>query len=61
MERQLNVFQFPEAATGDVLQNKCSKKFPKFHRKISVLESLFNKVPCLATLLRRYSNIGVFL
>ena len=26
---------------------KCYKKFRKFHRKTSMLESLFNKVPCL--------------
>ena len=25
-----------------VLQNRCSKKFSKFHRKIPVLESLFD-------------------
>ena len=29
---------------ADVLQNRCSKKFRKFHRKIPVLEYLFNKV-----------------
>ena len=28
----------------DVLQNRCSKKFRKFHRKLLMLESLFNKV-----------------
>ena len=27
----------------DVLQNRCSQKFRKFHRKTPVLESLFNK------------------
>ena len=30
-----------------VLQNRCSQKFPKFHRKTPVLESLFNKVASL--------------
>ena len=29
---------------ADVLQNRCSLKFLKFHRKTPVLESLFNKV-----------------
>ena len=29
---------------GNVLQNKCSYKFPDNHNKIVVLESLFNKV-----------------
>ena len=28
----------------DVLQNRCPKKFGKFHRKTPVLESPFNKV-----------------
>ena len=28
----------------NVLQNRCSYKFPDIHKKISVLESLFNKV-----------------
>ena len=39
------------------------KKFLKFHRKIAVLESLFNKVAGLrpATLLKRDSNTAVFL
>ena len=29
---------------ADVLQNRCYNKFPDFHKKISVLEFLFNKV-----------------
>ena len=32
---------------ADVLQNKCSWKFRKFHRKTPVLKSLFNKVAAL--------------
>ena len=32
---------------ADVLQNRCSKKFRKFHRKKPVLESLLNKVAVL--------------
>ena len=28
----------------DVLENKCSSKFPKFHKKTPVLKSRFNKV-----------------
>ena len=48
---------------ADVLQNRCSEKLDKFHRKIPVMESLFNKVACLrpVTLLKRDSNTGVFL
>ena len=39
---------------ANVLQNRSSYKFPDIHKKISVLESLFNKVTCLwpATLLK---------
>ena len=29
---------------ADVLQNKCSEIFCKIHRKVPMLESLFNKV-----------------
>ena len=29
---------------ADVPQNRCSSKLRKFHKKIPVLESLFNKV-----------------
>ena len=29
---------------ADVLQNRCFQRFSKIHRKILVLESLFNKV-----------------
>ena len=48
---------------ADVLENRCSKKFRKFHRKALALESLFSKVGVLriATLLKRDSNTGVFL
>ena len=47
---------------ADILQNRCSLKFHKFHRKIPVLESLFNKAAVLktCTLLRRDSNTGFF-
>ena len=34
---------------ADTLQNKCSQKFRKFHRKIPVLKSLFNKAADLKT------------
>ena len=34
---------------ADIPQNRCSYKFPKFHRKIPVLESPFNKVARLKT------------
>ena len=34
---------------ADILQNRSSKKFRKFHRKTAVLESLFNKVAGLKT------------
>ena len=34
---------------ADFLQNRCSWKFRKFHRKISMLESLFNKAAELKT------------
>ena len=29
---------------ANVLQNRCSYKFPNIHKKISVLETIFNKV-----------------
>ena len=38
-----------EAATGNVLGKRCSKKFRKFYRKTPALESLFNKVAGLQT------------
>ena len=38
---------------ADVIQNRCSQKFRKFHRKTPVLNFLFNKV---VTLLKRDSN-----
>ena len=52
-----------EATTGGVYKKRCSKKLRKFHRKATVLESLFNKVAGLrpATLLKRDSNTGAFL
>ena len=34
---------------ADVLQNRCSLQFRKFHSKTPVLESLFNKVTGLAS------------
>ena len=46
---------------ADILQNKRSWKFRKFHRKAPVLESLFNKVAGSrpVTLLKRGSNKSV--
>ena len=38
---------FQKQSFADVLQNRCSWKFRKFHRKVVVLESLFNKVAVL--------------
>ena len=35
---------------ADVLQNRCSLKFGKFHRKTPVLESLFHQVAGLQNL-----------
>ena len=42
----------------DVLQNSCSLKFRKFHKKTSVLESFLTKLQALrtATLLTRDFN-----
>ena len=34
---------------ADVIQNRCSQKFRKFHRKTPALKSLFNKVADLAS------------
>ena len=34
---------------ANVLQNRCYHKFPDIHKKISVLESLFNKVTGLVS------------
>ena len=42
----------------NVFQNRCSQNFCEFHKKASVLESLFNKV---TNLLKGDSNTGVFL
>ena len=39
-------------------KKRCSSKFRKFHRKTSVLKSLFNRP---VTLLKIDSNTGVFL
>ena len=46
---------------ADILQNKRSWKFRKFHRQAPVLESLFNKVAGSrpVTLLKRGSNKSV--
>ena len=41
------VFNFYKQSFADVLQNKCSWKFCKLHRKTLKSESLFNKVPGL--------------
>ena len=38
------VFNFQKQSFADVLQNRCSWKFRKFHRKTLVSESPFNKV-----------------
>ena len=35
---------FQKQPFADVLQNRCSGKFCKIHRKTHMLESLFNKV-----------------
>ena len=47
---------------ANVLQNRCSYKFPDIHKKISVLESLFNKVAGFrpATLLKKETPAQVF-
>ena len=46
----------------DILQNRCSKKFSNFHRKIHVSEYLFNKVADLKTsnFIKKDSSTGVF-
>ena len=49
-----------EHSCADVLQNKGSKKFRKFHQETPVLETPFNKVAGL-TLFKVYSSTGVFL
>ena len=36
--------QIPKQSFADILQNRCSWKFLKFHRKRPVFESLLNKV-----------------
>ena len=48
---------------AEVLQNRCSSKFRKFLRKITVLESLFNKVVDLQAwnFIKKDSNTGAFL
>ena len=47
----------------DILQNRCSQKFRKLHRKKSVLESLFNNTAGLRpeTLLKTDPSTGAFL
>ena len=54
---------YTEAATGSVLQNRCSWKFRNMHRKTPVLEYLFNNVVDLNawTLLKTDSNTSVIL
>ena len=44
---------FPEAATGGILENKGFLKFRKFRRKTSVLESLFKKLEALGLIKKR--------
>ena len=51
---------------ADVLQNRCSYKLSKFHKKKPAVESLFNKFIGLQvfrseTLLKKDSNTGIFL
>ena len=38
------LYKYQKQSYADVLQNRCSYKFRKFHRKALVFESLFNKV-----------------
>ena len=42
--QSMSLLIIAEAATGGILGKSVPKKFSKFHRKISVLGSLFNKV-----------------
>ena len=43
-ERVIHSFPCQKQLFSSVLQNRCSWKFCKFHRKTPVLESVFNKV-----------------
>ena len=43
---------------ANVLQIRCSYKFPNVHKKISVLESLFNKVTLEARIVGGAGIIG---
>ena len=63
---------FPQTNTKDppkvqkepftyVLQNRCSYKFPNIHKKISVLDSLFNKVTSGGCFLKWLKNFKEFL
>ena len=62
---RLLAFKFTEKYSGCRLQIFFKigflKQFRNIHRKTPALESLFNKVAGPATLLKRDSNIGVFL
>ena len=52
-----------EAATGGVIEERCSYKFRNFHRKTPVLESFLKKIAGLrpATLLKKDSSKSFFL
>ena len=50
-----------EQSFTDVLQNRFSYWFRKFHRKTTVLVSLFNKVADLQVFIKKRLNTGVFL
>ena len=45
----------------EAVVRRCSQKFCKFHKKISVLESLFNKAEALQFHQKETSITGVFL
>ena len=55
------VFKVQKQSFADVLQNRRSWKYHKFHRKTPVLESLLNKVASPQALLKKGSNTSVFL
>ena len=51
---------YPPKFLEAVVLNRCFKNFRKFHRKIPVLESFFNKFSGRQAL-KRYSNTGALL
>ena len=60
----MKIFPLVQRQSPEVFSKKrVSYKLCKFHRKITVSESVFNKVARLkpATLLKRDSNAGAFL